>query len=253
MDLFHPEAFAGKRLLLTGGSSGIGAEAVAEAAALGMRVAFCGRNVEAGTRVETRCGGRGRFIRCDLNDPAEITRFVAEATDFLGGAADYLVNAAATDRRLGFVDVNADEFAAFIDADLRPAVLVTRAALDALRRGQGRSIVNFGTTNWMLGLAPFTLYSAAKSGLLGFTRALARELGREGIRVNMLSPGWIMTEKQLRLYVTEQDKQDLLRDQALPFLLTAREVIPPLFFLLSDGARGVTGQNWIVDGGKRME
>jgi len=253
MNLFHAEAFAGKRLLLTGGSSGIGAKVAEEAAALGMRVAFCGRNAEAGARVEARCQGRGKFIRCNLTEPDEITRFVGEAETFLGGAVDFLVNAAATDRRLAFGEVTADEFAAFIDGDLRPAVLVTRAALGALRRGEGKSIVNFGTTNWMLGLAPFTLYSAAKSGLLGFTRALARELGPDKIRVNMLSPGWIMTEKQLRLYVTEQDKQDLLRDQALPFLLTEEEVVPPLFFLLSEGARGVTGQNLIVDGGKRME
>lgn len=109
-----------------------------------------------------------------------------------------------------------------------------------------------GTTNWMLGLAPFTLYAAAKSGLLGFTRALARELGPERIRVNMVSPGWIMTEKQLRLHVTAQDKQDLLRDQSLPFLLTEAQVTPPVLFLLSAGAEGITGQNLVVDGGKLM-
>ena len=253
MSVFSSEAFAGKRLLLTGGSSGIGEEIAVQAAALGMRVAFCGRNTEAGGRVEARCQGRGRFIRCDLTFPEEIARFVGEAGDFLGGAADYLVNAAATDSRLSFDDVDAESFASFVNSDLRPAILVTRAALELLRRGEGRSIVNFGTTNWMIGLAPFTLYGAAKSGLLGFTRALARELGREMIRVNMISPGWIMTEKQLRLYVTEQDKKDLLRDQALPFLLTAKEVVPPLLFLLSEGARGISGQNLIVDGGKRME
>ncbi|MBQ9502843.1 MAG: SDR family oxidoreductase [Lentisphaeria bacterium] len=253
MNIFSPGAFAGKRLLLTGGSSGIGAVVAEQAASLGMRVAFCGRNAEAGAGVAARCAGRGRFIRCDLTDPREITRFVEEAVDFLGGAADYLVNAAATDKRLTFDEVTPEAFSSFIDADLRPAVLVTRAALDALRKGDGKSIVNFGTTNWMLGLAPFTLYGAAKSGLLGFTRSLARELGREMIRVNMLSPGWIMTEKQLKLYVTEQDKKDLLRDQALPFLLTADEIVPPLFFLLSEGARGVTGQNLIIDGGKLME
>ena len=195
MTVFSDRAFAGKRLLLTGGSSGIGEEIAVQAASLGMRVAFCGRNAEAGGRVEARCQGRGRFIRCDLTFPEEIARFVREAADFLGGAADYLVNAAATDSRLDFDGVDEKAFESFVNSDLRPAVLVTRAALELLRRGEGKSIVNFGTTNWMIGLAPFTLYGAAKSGLLGFTRALARELGCEMIRVNMISPGCILLVK----------------------------------------------------------
>ena len=148
---------------------------------------------------------------------------------------------------------DAEAFDRFVALDLRAAYLATRAALDGLRAGEGRAVVNMGTTNWMLGLAPFTLYSSAKAGLLGFTRALARELGPEGIRVNMLSPGWIMTEKQLRCYVTEQDKQNLLRDQALPFLLRESDVTPVTMFLLSDAARAVTGQNLIVDAGKVMQ
>ena len=114
------------------------------------------------------------------------------------------------------------------------------------------SIVNIGTTNWMLGLAPFTLYGAAKSGLIGFTRSLARELGRELIRANMVSPGWIMTGRQLTEFVTEQDKADLLRDQALPYLLDESCVTPAVLFLLSASAKGITGQNLIVDGGKLM-
>lgn len=253
MSVFNTEEFAGRGLLLTGGSSGIGARIAVQAAELGMRVCFCGRNTEAGLSVERQCGGNGLFIRCDLNSPDEIKCFAAEAEKFFRGKIDYLVNAAATDSRISFDEVTEENFDSFIAADLRPVVLVTRAVLDCLRRGNGRSIVNFGTTNWMIGLSPFTLYSAAKAGILGFTRALARELGHDFIRVNMISPGWIMTEKQLRLYVTEQDKADLLRDQALPFLLKEDEVTAPLFFLLSSGAKGITGQNLIVDGGKRME
>jgi NAD(P)-dependent dehydrogenase (short-subunit alcohol dehydrogenase family) len=105
----------------------------------------------------------------------------------------------------------------------------------------------------MFALEPFTLYNATKSGILGFTRSLARELGREGIRANMLSPGWIMTEKQLREHVREQDKADLVRDQSLKFLLEPHHITPTLLFLLSNAACAITGQNFVVDAGKYMQ
>ncbi len=102
----------------------------------------------------------------------------------------------------------------------------------------------------MLGLAPFTVYNAAKSGIIGFSRSLARELGPLGIRVNILSPGWVMTPKQLQLHVTKKDKKDLLKAQCLPALLTEADITPATLFLLSSLARGITGQNLVVDGGK---
>ena len=105
----------------------------------------------------------------------------------------------------------------------------------------------------MLGLAPCTLYNAAKSALVGFTRSLARERGPIGIRVNCVSPGWIMTDKQLREHVRPQDKIDLLETQCLKFLLTEEHVTPLTLFLLSQSSGGITGQNMIVDGGKVMQ
>jgi NAD(P)-dependent dehydrogenase (short-subunit alcohol dehydrogenase family) len=105
----------------------------------------------------------------------------------------------------------------------------------------------------MLGLEPFTLYNASKSGLVGFTRSLARELGPLGIRVNAVSPGWIMTEKQLREHVTEGDRRELLAAQSLKHLLTEAHVTPATLFLLSRSAAGITGQNLVVDGGKVMQ
>ena len=157
------------------------------------------------------------------------------------------------DGRLAFEDGDENDFEKFISINLRAAYLSANAALPGLRAGTGRSIVNLGTTNWMLGLSPFTLYSSAKSGLIGFTRALARELGPEKIRVNMVSPGWVMTEKQIELYVTEQDKKDLLKDQALPFLLEESHITPAIKFLLSEQSAAITGQNLVVDGGKLMQ
>ncbi len=243
--------FQGKVAVLTGGSSGIGQTLAIQLARAGCEVFFCGRRPTADETL-SGCGERGHYFRCDITEDGAAEALIAEAMA-CNGTIDYVINGVATDSRVPFENATPELFDQFVATDLKTAFRVCHAALDGLRAGKGRAILNFGTTNWMLGLAPFTLYSAAKSGLLGFTRALARELGPEGIRVNMLSPGWVMTQKQLDLYVSEQDKKDLLRDQALPFLLQAEDIVGPAMFLLSHAARAITGQNLVVDAGKLMQ
>lgn len=243
--------FKNRVAVVTGGTSGIGRAVVLALAGAECEVWFCGRNGDE-SGVEASCKGFGHYVRCDVARSDECEKFIGGVLANRG-KVDYLINNVAFDGRLSFDQADNEAFERFIGVNLRVAVQITRFALPGLRAGQGRAVVSMGTTNWMLGLSPFTLYSAAKSGLLGFTRALARELGPEKIRVNMISPGWVMTEKQLKLYVTEQDKTELLRDQALPFLLTEKNIVPPILFLLSQGAGAVTGQNLIVDGGKLMQ
>jgi len=243
--------FQGRIAVVTGGTAGIGRAVVTSLAAKGAKVFFCGRSDDRG--VLAQCNGNGHFIKADLHNPADISAFVEEALACGNGRIDYLLNNIGDDRRVTFDETTVETFDDFIAGNLRPAFAVSRAALPGLRAGQGKAIVNIGTTNWMLGLSPFTLYGASKSGLIGFTRSLARELGPESIRVNMISPGWIMTERQLRDFVTEKDKQELLRDQALPYLLTEKHVVPAIEFLFSSAAAGITGQNLIVDGGKLMQ
>lgn len=243
--------FEKKVAVVTGGTDGIGRQLVTELAERGAEVFFCGRRPDA-SDVLKACGGRGHYFRCDVAKPEDIRAFVSDVLSF-NGSIDYLVNNVAFDGRNHIEEVTPEAFDSFIGVNLRAAVLTARAALPGLRRGTGRAVVNLGTTNWMLGLQPFTMYSSGKAGLLGFTRALARELGPERIRVNMVSPGWVMTKKQLELYVTEKDKADLLRDQALPFLLTEKDITPAIRFLLSSEAGGITGQNLVVDGGKLMQ
>lgn len=252
MNNFYDTEFKRKVALITGGTSGIGRHLTLTLAKQGAEVFFCGRDSTQGKLVESQCEGHGHYCSCDVTNPENISEFIDEALK-LNGCIDYLVNNVAMDSRVKFEEASIEQFDQFIATNLRSALLVSQAALLGLRRGSGKAIVNLGTTNYMLGLAPFTLYSSAKSGLLGFTRALARELGPENIRVNMLSPGWIMTEKQLKNHVSEQDKTDLLRDQALPFLLTEEQITPPLLFLLSSAANGISGQNLVVDGGKLMQ
>ena len=245
--------FAEKTAIVTGGSSGIGKAVVIALAEAGCRVWFCSRNpVEAGTFPPELAANLHHRI-CDITDPDACAVFVREVMEH-EKKIDFLVNNAAYDGRVELQDADSDMFDRFVAVNLKAAVTMTRLAEEGLAKGQGKAVVNLGTTNWMLGLQPFTLYSAAKSGLVGFTRACARELGKKyGIRVNMVSPGWVMTEKQLKLYVTEQDKQDLLRDQSLEFLLQEEHITQPVLFMLSRASSAITGQNLVVDGGKLMQ
>ena len=243
--------FTDRIAVVTGGSSGIGAAIVRELCRRGAKVHFCSRHAD-GRRLADECGGKAVHTRCDLADPDALRTWIGGVTA-REGRIDYLVNNVAYDGRTRLDEVTPEAFDQFIAVNLRAATLAAKAALPGLRQGDGKAIVSLGTTNWMLGLAPFSLYSAGKAGLVGLTRALARELGPEGIRANMVSPGWVMTEKQLELYVTEQDKSDLLRDQALPFLMEERHIVPPVLFLLSSQAAAITGQNLVVDCGKYMQ
>lgn len=247
-----PRVFSGRTALVTGGTDGLGEHLVQTLAGMGARVFFCGRRREAGEALAAALGPQAVFIQCDLADLDQLRKFaaqVAAATDRL----DYLVNNAAIDPRITFEQATPDDFERLIAINLRPFYFLSQVLLPLLRRGDGRAIVNIGTTNYMLGLSPFTLYNASKSGILGFTRSLARELGREGIRVNMLSPGWIMTDKQLREHVSAADQRELLNDQSLKFLLKPEHVTPATLFLLSPAAGAITGQNLVVDGGKVMQ
>ena len=246
------DEFRGTVAVITGGTSGLGQHMARTLAELEADVFFCGTNRERGEAIAAGMSGRGHFVQCDLREPVQAAAFANHAGEW-AGRIDYLVNNAAVDPRIEFETATLEDFDRIIETNLRPYFIVSQAALPWLEKGEGKSIVNVSTTNYMLGLAPFTLYNAAKSGIIGFTRSLARELGPRGIRVNTLSPGWIMTERQLRDHVTEDDKRQLLSDQALPFLLTERHVTPVTLFLLSKSAAGITGQNIVVDGGKVMK
>jgi len=247
----YTEEFAGRIAVVTGGSEGLGFDFCRAICQAGCEAYFCSEKAEAGEAAEEELGHRAHHFLADLRNPEEVAGFAASVAESARGV-DYLVNNVAIDDRISIDELTPEKCDHMWQVNLRSYLLVSHAFLGLLRAGHGKSIVNIGTTNYMLGLEPFTAYNATKSGILGFTRSLARELGREGIRVNMLSPGWTMTEKQLSLYVTEQDKQDLLRDQALKFLLYPHHITPVVMFLLSSAAGAVTGQNLVVDAGKLM-
>ena len=244
--------FAGRVAVVTGGSEGIGYDFCRALGEVGCEVYFCSRNAEKGRSAAKSLGGRTHYFQADLAAPDQIKAFAASVRES-AGRVDYLVNNAANDDRIKFDELTVEECDRMWTLNLRSFLLMSRACLELLRSGQGKSIVNISTTNYMFGFEPFTIYNATKSGILGFTRSLARELGPEGMRVNMISPGWIMTEKQLRKYVSEEDKQALLRDQCVKHLIEAKHVAPVMLFLLSSAAGAMSGQNLVVDGGKYFQ
>ncbi len=244
--------FAGRVAVVTGGSEGIGYDFCRTLSDVGCQVYFCSRNREKGLLAAKSLGANSHYFQADLSRPDEIKAFAVHIKE-QAGRVDYLVNNAANDDRIRFEDLTVEECDRMWTLNLRSFLLMSRACLELLRKGQGKSIVNISTTNYMFGFDPFTIYNATKSGILGFTRSLARELGPEGFRVNMISPGWIMTEKQLRKYVSEEDKQALLRDQCVKHLIEAKHVSPVMLFLLGSAACAMSGQNLVVDGGKYFQ
>ncbi|MFA5818777.1 MAG: SDR family oxidoreductase [Bacteroidales bacterium] len=244
--------FNDKVAIVTGGTSGLGRHLVETLVSLGSDVFFCGRDKEKGEIFAKSIGDKGHFIQCDLQNVDEILSFVKKTGTFKN-RIDYLVNNAAIDPRIKFEEATVNDFDRLIAINLRSYFVVAQSALPYIKDGEGKAIVNISTCNFMAGCSPFTIYNASKSGIIGFTRSLARELGPLNIRVNTLSPGWIMTERQLNEYVTEKDKKELLEAQCLKFFLTEKHVTPVTLFLLSNLSLAITGQNLVVDSGKIMQ
>ena len=247
LEMFRPE-IEGRTAVVTGGSSGIGSEIVKTLAALGAKVHFCGRNAEAGKGVEALFPeGGARFARVDVTKPKELERWIAGIP-----VIDYMVNDVADDKRVAWDKIDADAIERAFAVNLRSHFLAIHAAIPAVRKGAGKSIVIMGTSNWMRPEPDCILYNVTKSGIVGLTHALAREFGPEFIRVNTFTPGWIATPKQLRLNMDAAAKRMLKREQALPVILYPQDMMGPILFRLSRAAKAVTGQNLLGEGGKVM-
>jgi len=245
------EEFAGKVAAVTGGTDGLGEHLCRTLVGFGCDVFFCGRRADVGEALAAEWGRHAHFVRCDLGDAAAAAGFVRQAGEFRG-RLDYLVNNAAIDPEKPFEQISVEEFDRIVAIDLRSQFVVTQAALPFLEAGEGKAIVNVCTTNYMHGWPGATAYNAAKTGIVGFSRSLARELGGRGIRVNVVSPGWVMTPRQLADKASEPAKRNLVDTQCVKTLLTPQHVTPLTLFLLSKASLGICGQNLVVDGGKHF-
>jgi NAD(P)-dependent dehydrogenase (short-subunit alcohol dehydrogenase family) len=237
----------GKRVLITGGGSGIGAGIVEAFAAQGCEVAFIDINTSDSEALAQRTGAR--FLRIDLTY-VEATQTSIRGLIDEGGAIDVLVNNAANDDRHSIADVTEDYWNDRLNVNLKHQFFCAQAVLPAMREKGCGSIINMGSISWHLGLPDLILYETCKAAIEGFTRALAREVGPDNIRVNCVVPGNIRTPRQLKWY-TPEGEAEIVNAQCLKGRLVPDDVAAMILFLASDDARLMTGHEYFVDAGWR--
>jgi NAD(P)-dependent dehydrogenase (short-subunit alcohol dehydrogenase family) len=240
-------------VLVTGGGSGIGASIVTAFAGQAAKVAFIDIDVEASQKLAASLAGGAHvplFIRCDLTDiyalRAAIVRIRSEI-----GPIGVLINNAANDTRQPIPDVTPDSWDRAMNVNLKHQFFAAQAVHPHMRELGHGSIVNFSSTAWMYGGADFVAYSTAKAGIIGLTNALAREFGKDDIRVNAVAPGAVATERQLRLWYTKEQANAFVSRQLLHHWLLADELARTTLFLAADDSRMITKQLLIVDAGLR--
>ena len=239
---------AGKTVLITGGASGIGEAIVRRFAAQGSRVGFLDINDAAGQALVQELGGDVRYVHADLTDIPALRAGVAAVRDAFGPVT-ILVNNAAHDERHKTEDVTPEYWDNRVAVNLRHQFFTAQAVLPDMQAAAGGSIVNFGSTSWMVGQGGMAAYTACKSAVLGLTRSLARDYGADNIRVNAIAPGWIMTQRQKDLWLTPEGEQELMQRQCLKRGLQPDEIARVTLFLASEEASACTNQHYVVDGG----
>lgn len=237
----------GKRVLVTGGGSGIGAGIVEAFARQGSRVTFIDLVEELSKALAERTGAR--FEHVDLKQTPEVGARIAALVEE-DGPFDVLVNNAANDDRHEVGAVTEDYWTDRIDVNLKHQFFCTQAVVPGMRANGGGAIVNLGSISWHLGLPDLVLYQTCKAAIEGLTRALARDLGRDNIRVNCVVPGNIKTPRQDQWY-TPQGEAEIVEAQCLDRRLVPEDVAALVTFLASHDARGMTGHEYFVDAGWR--
>lgn len=241
----------GASVLITGGGSGIGAALTAGFARQGSNVAFIDIAEAASMAlcddIEKETGRRPLYLNADLTDIDALKGAVAKA-EAANGPIRVLINNAAFDQRHAIEDVTSDFWDKNQSINLKPAFFAVQAALPGMKK-HGGSIVNFTSTSYMLNMGGMPSYTTAKAGVIGLTKGLAGELGPHGIRVNAIAPGWIMTERQKKLWVTEEALAAHLAKQCVKDVLQPDDMVGPCLFLASDASRAITAQTIIADGG----
>ncbi|WP_374510801.1 SDR family NAD(P)-dependent oxidoreductase [Niveibacterium sp.] len=247
----HYPSLAGRHVLISGGANGIGASLVEHFAQQHARVSFLDVDREAGEQLAARLAGarhRPLFIACDVCDVAALEAAIVQARSARGGV-EVLINNAANDERHAVGEVSPQYWEQAFAVNLRHHFFAAQAVFPDMRAAGRGAVINVGSNGWMIKAPGYPLYAAAKAAIHGLTRSLAREFGAAGVRVNTLVPGWVMTERQLKLWVGPGADEEIERNQCLRQRLQADDVARLALFLAADDSAMCTGQDFVIDGG----
>ena len=238
----------GQTVLLTGGATGIGAEIVRAFAAQGCKVGFLDFDRDNSQALVDEFGPDVDFEYCDLRDIDALKKGVAALASRQGGAT-VLVNNAARDDRHDWQEIDAEYWDERQNTNLRHMFFAIQAAAPAMIEAGGGSIINMGSNSWWEKNGDMPAYTTAKSAVHGLTRGMARTLGGDRIRVNCVVPGWVMTERQKDLWVTDENIEAHRQKQCLPDLVLPVHLARMVLFLASDDAAMCTASNFFVEAG----
>jgi NAD(P)-dependent dehydrogenase (short-subunit alcohol dehydrogenase family) len=242
-----------KVVLITGGAAGIGASFVDHFWEQGARVAFLDSDDGAANELVERLGEKDPaqaplFVSCDVRNVDSLRGAIERVADQLG-TIQVLISNAARDDRHPAEQVSVEYWDERLAVNLRHHFFAAQAVRGGMKAAGGGSIINLGSISWMLGQAGYSAYTTAKAAIHGLTRCLAREFGVDGIRVNEICPGWVMTQRQISLWLDEAGERELLASQCLKKKVYPADVARMALFLAADDACMCTGQRFIVDAG----
>jgi NAD(P)-dependent dehydrogenase (short-subunit alcohol dehydrogenase family) len=241
-----------RAVLITGGATGIGAALVEEFAAQGARVGFIDIDAAPAQALVARLAASARhapvFIEADLTDIEALQRAIDQLRAQTGPIVT-LLNNAANDQRHSIEATTSASWDAAVAINLKQQFFAAQHVAPDMKAAGGGSIVNFGSISWKLKQGGMPVYTTSKAAVQGLTRSLARDFGPFNIRVNTLLPGWVMTEKQIRLWVDDRAREDIARGQCINQPLQPVHIARMALFLAADDSAMCTAQDFIVDGG----
>ena len=238
-----------KVVFITGGASGIGATFVTSFHDQGSKVAFVDLKQSDGDALMRKLGGNAWFKQCDVTDAKTLQGAIGAAAQALGPIT-VLINNVANDTRQTTAEMTPEAWRKDLAVNLDPVFIGSDAVYPMMKQAGGGVIINLSSINAILGPERLAGYVAAKGAINSLSKTLAREWGVDKIRVNALSPGWVVTPRQLELWLTPEAEAEWMKLVALKERIMPEDIARLALFLASDDSRMITGQNLIIDGGR---